>query len=157
MPQNVEVKETLNKGKGVFALRDFEKDEFILYIGGKVVETDHPDSFPKDVQDHWYPIGLENGKRRYVLPRSPWMYLNHSCEPNAGIKNNKNIVAMKFIKKGEEILIDYTMNNIDAWTMKCKCGSKNCRRIISTFDKLDERTQIKYKDYVADVVKEKFF
>ena len=33
-------------------------------------------------------------------------YINHSCDPNAGIRNNRDIVAMKPIREGEEIVID---------------------------------------------------
>lgn len=80
------------------------------------------------------------------------MYLNHSCEPNAGIKNNRHLVAMRPIKKGEEIVFDYAMNNIDGWKMECECGSKNCRKVVLTFDALDNETKEKYRDYVLDCI-----
>ncbi len=153
---NIEIREATNKDKGVFALKDFKKDESILHIEGEIVETENPESLPKDFQDHCFPFDERNGKKRYVVPKSPWKYLNHSCDPNAGIKNNLDIVAMRPIKKGEEIVFDYAMNNIDSWTMKCNCGSKKCRKIVSDFVVLDEDTKKKYRDYVLDCIKEEY-
>jgi len=150
---DITIKESGEKGKGVFALKDFKKDEIILHIDGGVIETDNPDSLPKDIQDHCFPFDKKGKVRKYVLPKSPWKYLNHSCNPNAGIKNNRDIVAMKSIKKGDEITFDYAMNNIDNWTMECNCGSKDCRKVISTFGVLDEKTKKKYSDYVLDCIK----
>jgi len=161
MDKNIIIKQINNRGKGVFALKDFKKDEFILYIDGKIIETNNPSSLQKNIQNHYFPIGQNGKKRKYVLPKSPWKYLNHSCNPNAGIKNNRNIIAMKQIKKGEEIVFDYAMNNhknvIDKWKMKCNCGSKNCRKIISTFDVLDNKTKKKYINYVIDCIKKQYF
>ena len=63
---------------------------------------------------------------------------------------------MRLIKKGVEITFDYAMNNIDNWKMECNCGSKNCRKVISTFDVLDEKTKKKYLDYVLDCIRKKY-
>lgn len=154
MVQTVSVKKSKLHGKGVFALKGFEKDEFILHIDGKVIKTNNPSSLPRDVQDHCFPFDKRSDVGYYVLPKSPWRYLNHSCDPNAGIKNNRNIVAMRRIKKGEEITFDYAMNNIDNWIMKCECGSKKCRKVISTFDVLDKQTRKKYAPYVIDWIRD---
>lgn len=153
---NIAIKKAGNKGKGIFALKDFKKDEIILHIDGEVIETGNPASLSKDIQDHCFPFDKKDKIGKYVLPKSPWKYLNHSCDPNAGIKNNRDIVAMKAIKKGEEITFDYAMNNIDNWVTECKCGSKNCRKVISTFDILDEKTKKKYLNYVLDCIREKY-
>jgi len=154
--KNIIIKKASNSGKGLFTLKDFKKDEFILHIDVKVIETTNPNSFSKEIQDHWFPFDKKGDTRKYVFPKSPWKYFNHSCNPNAGINNNRDIVAMMSIKKGEEIVFDYTMNNIDNWKMNCKCGSKNCRKIISTFDVLNEKIKEKYLNYVLDCIKKKY-
>ena len=156
MSNNIIVKKAGSKGKGVFALKDFRKNEIITHVNGKVIETDNPSSLPRDFQDHCFPFNKKGNKHSYVAPKSPWKYINHSCEPNIGIKNNRDFVAMKAIKKGQEICFDYAMNNIDRWTMKCNCGSKNCRKIISNFSALDDKTKNKYLDYTIDYIKEKY-
>ena len=93
MSETVVVRETLEMGKGVFADKDYRKDEFILSFEGDVVDGELS-SFPQDLQDHLHTLG----DNRWLLPQPPWMYLNHSCEPNAGIKNNVELVAFKDIK-----------------------------------------------------------
>ncbi|MCK5333125.1 MAG: hypothetical protein KAJ24_01330 [Candidatus Aenigmarchaeota archaeon] len=57
-------------------------------------------------------------------------------------------------KKGEEIVFDYAMNNIDGWSMKCSCGSPKCRNVISTFGALDKKTKKKYSGYVLDCIQD---
>ena len=144
---DVVVKDTDTKGKGLFATKDFEQKEKIVRIDGEEMKTEHPETFPKDVQDHWFPFRKEGKDRYYVLPKDPWRYLNHSCEPNAGIKNERDIVAMRAITKGEEITIDYAMNNIDDWMMECQCGCSTCRKVISTFDALPKEKKEEYKEF----------
>lgn len=150
--KNVVVKKSKH-GKGVFVNQDFQKDEIILRVNGKAVATENPQSFPADIQNHWFPFDKIGKINKYILPQTPWMYINHSCKPNVGFKSNRDVVAMRIIKKGEEIFFDYSMNNIDNWTMKCNCGCKNCRGIISTIDRLDEKTRDKYKNYILDCLK----
>ena len=103
-----------------------------------------------------FPFDKRGRKHKYVLPQSPWKHINHSCNPNAGIKNNRDIVAIKKIRKGEEIVLDYAMNNINGWEMKCRCGSRNCRKTVSAFKELDNKTKRKYLDYVIDCIREEY-
>jgi|TARA_Y100000310_G_C20655694_1_gene801862 SET domain-containing protein len=52
---NVKIKNAKNKGKGIFALKDFKKGEFILEITGEVIETDNPSKYPEEIREHWGP------------------------------------------------------------------------------------------------------
>jgi len=59
--------------------------------------------------------------------------INHSCEPNCWILNNKGCVyffALRDIKVGEEITISYLLppksEACNPCPHNCKCGSKNC-------------------------------
>jgi len=151
MPDDIVIRETENIGKGMFANRDYKKDEIILFFDGEVVHGDMA-SFPKDLVDHMLYLGDNN----WVVPQPPWTYLNHSCEPNAGMRNQRELVAFRDIKKGEQICFDYAMNNTSDWRMECRCGNKNCRKLIGTFGMLDKETQNKYMGYVSDAVKKKF-
>ena len=60
--------------------------------------------------------------------QSPEKFVNHSCEPNTHVKNSCD-VAVRNIKKGEEITSDYGKNNFVSFI--CKCGGKNCRGAIN--------------------------
>ena len=154
--ENVEVRDTNKKGKGIFAIRNLKKGEKILYFSGKVVEVENPEEYSEEVREHWHPIDFKENKTVYILPEEPWKYLNHSCEPNAGVKNDRDLVAIKDIKKGDEICIDYSTLFLEGWEMKCECGSKNCRKMISSFDKLDPKDQERLKDYISSYVKKKY-
>jgi len=56
-------------------------------------------------------------------------YINHSCDPNCEIHIIQGriwIVAMRGIKKGEELTYDYGYEFEDFEDHECKCGAENC-------------------------------
>lgn len=62
-------------------------------------------------------------------------FMNHSCSPNVGVNDIGDFVAMKFIRKGEELVWDYAFGEIDSdIKMKCNCGSKSCRGVLTGRD-----------------------
>jgi SET domain-containing protein len=59
-------------------------------------------------------------------------FSNHSCDPNIGFNKKGDMVLMKNVKAGEELTQDYGFSNTDPkYKMRCRCGSKNCRKIIT--------------------------
>ncbi len=60
--------------------------------------------------------------------QSPEKFVNHSCQANTKVKNGCDI-AIKNIKKGEEITADYGKEISVSFI--CRCGHKNCRGIIN--------------------------
>ena len=64
----------------------------------------------------------------FLLQQEPERYANHSCDPNTKVEDNAD-VAIKDIKKGEEITSDYSVANIQKH-FACNCGSKKCRGYI---------------------------
>lgn len=128
MQDLIYTKATKTMGSGVFAMRDIKKDEIIAEFRGPVVEIESLEGIPREVQDHLYNIGI--GK--YIIAKEPAVRTNHSCEPNAGIQKDIYLVAMRDIKKDEEVTFDYSMITADGWELKCACGTKSCRKLIST-------------------------
>lgn len=160
---NVEIKDVKGKGKGIFALKDFKEGEHILDITGEIIETENPSDYPEEITEHWGPLGKKGNKYRFIKPESPWMYMNHSCDSNAGIINDRELIASKNIKKGEEITTDYSALDIESLTqgkkqlmMECKCGSKNCRKIIATFDRLNKKDQERLKRFLNPYLRKKY-
>lgn len=142
--KNVLVKKTGKKGKGVFANRDFDKGESILKIKGKIVTKDELLKSSRYLSDHSGAIG----KDKYLIFGLPEKYINHSCNPN--VFDKKGVVyAMRDIRKGDELSFDYSINGIDDWRMRCRCESKNCRKIINgDFFALPRKLQEKYLPYL---------
>jgi hypothetical protein len=65
---------------------------------------------------------------KYYIMQSPERFVNYSCKPNT-IAKNRSDVAVRNIKKGEEITSDYSDNGIESFI--CKCGSKQCKKLIT--------------------------
>ena len=145
--KNTIIKKSKYEGKGIFALKNFKEDETIVKINhSRIVYKKDVSKLSKEDQNHTSYIS--GGK--YIIMKSPEKYINHSCNPNVYIKNMK-VIAMRNIKKGEEITFDYSINGIDSWKIKCNCGSKDCRKIIvGDFRKLNKKTQKKYLPYLED-------
>lgn len=159
----VEVKQSEGKGRGIYARKEFKKGERILEITGDIIETDDPDSFPETITEHWGPLGNDGKTYRFIMPEPPWMYMNHSCDANAGILNDRTLVATRDIKTGEEITTDYSAIDIETLTrgkkrlsMGCRCGSPKCRRIITTYDQLGTEDQERLRPYLNEHLRAKY-
>lgn len=153
---NVVLKRSKIQGNGVFANRDFKKNETILLIDDSDVVADPSKLTEKQFQfDCDY---LANGK--VVLMKEPERSINHSCDPNSYVKtidNIRHVLAMKNIKKAEEITFDYSINSSNEGTFVCYCGRKNCRKVYQgNFFKLPRELQIKYLPYLEDWFVEQF-
>ncbi len=141
----VVIKKSKFSGKGVFASRNFKKGQVVMIWNCSAkIKRDKINNLSKHDKDHLNYIG----KEYYVIMKSPEKYVNHSCNPNTYVLNQKDI-AIRNIKKGEEITTDYSANSIEEWEMKCSCGSRNCRKIIlGDFRKLDTKTKKKLNPYL---------
>jgi hypothetical protein len=82
-------------------------------------------------------------------------YLNHSCDPNLGIKDSLKLIALKDVKIGEEVAFDYAMTESSDFEIKCLCGKSNCRRKITGEDWKRKDLQEKYKGYFSDYIAKK--
>ncbi len=83
------------------------------------------------------------------------VFINHSCNPNTGFKNNLSVIAIKDIKKGEEIVIDYAMFYDGDQNMRCNCGSSNCRKVITGKDWKKAALQKRYKGFFTPFIQKK--
>jgi SET domain-containing protein len=83
------------------------------------------------------------------------VYINHSCEPNIGMLGNIVGIAMRDIKKGEELVQDYATIDAREYKFKCHCGSNNCRGLITGNDWKIVNLQKKYEGYFSSYIAEK--
>lgn len=150
------------EGMGVFAGEDVKRGEVIQVIKGEarfLTVTNKEESLS-------YPNWIGVGKNKWIDPDYPNQYLNHSCNPNASVKGRivigkdkvakgkYDIVAIRPIKEGEEVSIDYSViEGDDLWEMKCECGEKNCRKIIRSIRFMPKKQFEKYLPYVPTYFK----
>lgn len=142
---------------GLFASKPLRKGETIFIAKGRVVPL--VIKTKEDSQKLPNAIGLEPGVWLDPYEKNPLVYLNHSCDPNAGIKGRVTITALKPIKKGEHITIDYSTTECDEkWILdkNCKCGAKNCRGVIKSIQSLPKSTYTKYIPYIPHVFQREY-
>lgn len=137
------VKKTALKGNGVFAEEKIASGKTVL-IGTieKELTANH---------SHASQIGLD----RFVLHNETIRMVNHSCNPNCGIKVNAtgahDFVAIRDIPIAEEITFDYAMRNytVEHFPPECKCGAKQCRGKITGWKDLSDDKKEEYRPWVA--------
>ena len=144
---------------GIIATKDIKKDERVIVFGGYVMTIKQFDSlsermkdFPFQIDDDLY-FGLTKPSEIEEAD-----YLNHSCDPTCGFSGEISIVAIRDIKKGEEITIDYAMssNNMrSSGITDCFCGSKICRKKIMPDDWKRKDLQKRYKGYFEPFLQRK--
>lgn len=142
-----EIKNSKISGKGVFAAANIKRFRTICFLEGEEIPVEEMvKRVNKGILKGSDPLGIDDDLYIQLkeLPRT----FNHSCNPNAFIRKKNELIALKNIKKGEEITYDYstTMNDDEIkvegfWKAKCKCGSDNCRGIIDQFKTLPKETQ----------------
>ena len=117
---------------GLFAKGDIKKGEKVIEYKGR--KFTHKQVEEDDRFDNSKAIYLFTLNERYVLDgdtkTNTAKYINHSCDPNCEVDiiNGKIwIIAIKDIKKGDELSYDYGFGyDADFRQFPCKCGSKNC-------------------------------
>lgn len=132
-------------GKGVFARRTFFPHEKILQFRGRIYRRAQYLSKVNPVKCHYMQIGDD----AFLGPTStPDNFVNHCCEPNAGLHlvNGKVfLVAIRTIQPGEEITFDYSTSMAeDHWEMDCACGAASCRGRVRDFRHLPQTLQRQY-------------
>jgi len=114
-------------GKAVVAGELIEPGEVIAVWGGRIVSTDELDELPVEIRRHTVQVE-ESLYLASLAADEPPDYINHSCDPDAGLAGQITIVAMQTIQPGEEVTIDYAMCDGSPYDeFDCACGSACCR------------------------------
>jgi uncharacterized protein len=129
-------------GKGLFATENIEQGTVLCKITGKPLNFQQT-LLLHEKESHTLQIDFD----KYILCNAPFLYSNHSCNPNCAINSAFELITLQDIKEGQELFWDYSTSMLERhWTMKCTCGEKNCRKIITDFDLLPTDLQRKYLD-----------
>ncbi|MBC7741337.1 MAG: SET domain-containing protein-lysine N-methyltransferase [Bdellovibrionaceae bacterium] len=144
--QKVSVHATRKFGRGVFADRFIKKGELIAAFDGPIFDEDY-EPWTRDMYNH----AIQFGRAIWRDSKGMARLINHSCEPNCGIKALFKVVAMRDINSGEQITWDYEMTEKNLhWKMKCKCGNKNCRGVIGNYSNMPLEVRKKYKGHISE-------
>ncbi len=144
--RKVFVRKTKKYGKAVFASQTIKKGEVIAVFDGDRFDNDF-EPWTEDLYNH----AIQYGKTDWRDSKGLARWINHSCEPNCGIKKYFKVVAMREIEKGEEITWDYEMTEKNKhWKMKCRCGSRQCRKVIGNYSNMPKSVRKKYEGYISE-------
>lgn len=134
IPQNfLEVKNTKEKGKGVFAKKDIIPGIVIGDYIGTVLKT--AKALPDD-KENLYLMYYHDQASIFPDLKIPGIHLlNHSCTPNCWMYTHKGhtlFFTLRKIFKGEELTISYLLSPKDpyckACTHICACSSSFCTK-----------------------------
>jgi SET domain-containing protein len=117
---------------GLYASKNIKKGTKVIEYKGKVITRKEAEENPK--YDNDKAIYLFNLNKKYDLDGDvSWntaRLINHSCSNNCdynGVGLKLWVIAIKDIKKGEELTCDYGFGyDEDYRQFPCKCHSKNC-------------------------------
>jgi SET domain-containing protein len=153
MIADIVVRDAGEKGKGVFALRDFKRGEFIFRRRhGGIYRNVEIGQLSEEDQRHTCELDWETSA--ILLP--PGCYLNHSCEPNA-MRKGVNVYAWRDIRQAEEITIDYRLNAFSNELCVCACGSRSCPGFFYlSFFALSEEIQYQYLPYAPRFIRNEY-
>ncbi|MDO8452390.1 MAG: SET domain-containing protein [bacterium] len=129
-------------GKGVFSTKNIKAEEKICTIKGEKINSADL-SRVAETGRNVLVDPLQIGQDEFLIVESPCLYLNHSCEPNSGIRNAVELFAIKPIKEGEEIVFDYSTTWLEGFS--CECGSENCRKHVGDYFTIPKAQRNKYK------------
>ncbi len=136
------VRKSKTHGNGVFAARNIPEGTCIFEYAGEVISPEEADArHPTNPDDpfHTFFFAISSGK---VIDGgvngNDARWINHACAPNCEAQENAKgtrvfIVALRDIKRGEELFYDYGLVLDGRLTKKrqmeyqCLCGHETCR------------------------------
>lgn len=137
------------RNDGVYATRAFAAGEtVILGVPGRRAPANH---------SHANQVSLTE----WVFEDGLGPIVNHSCDPNCGVRVNEEVdgfdfVALVPIEAGDEITFDYAMRNyvIEHFPQTCLCGAAICRGTVTGWRDLPAGRKAAYGDFVAPYLRE---
>jgi len=145
---------------GLFAKQAIQGGEIIGIKGGhildwssvqKYVAKEEKGSYCQIEEDMWLASTTSDEANRIQ------MNLNHSCDPNVGLRGQITYVAMRDIKADEALTMDYAfvITRPKEYKLECNCGAKQCRKVVTANDWKLTELQEKYGPYFASFIQEK--
>jgi hypothetical protein len=137
-------------GYGVFADTVIGAGELLVVWGGNVVTGEQFAHLSPREKTHSIQIE-ENLYQVPSLPNpEPGDFINHACDPNAGLNGQIALVARRDIWPGEEICFDYAMSDGSPYDeFDCACGSPLCRGRVTGNDWQRPELQARYAGYFS--------
>ncbi|MFA5596416.1 MAG: SET domain-containing protein-lysine N-methyltransferase [Pusillimonas sp.] len=137
-----EVRKSALHGNGVFAARDIPEGTCIFeYLGERISPEEADARHPTNPDDPFHTFFFSTSGGLVIdggVDGNDARWINHACAPNCEAQENAKgtrvfIVALRDIKRGEELFYDYGLVLEGRRTKKrqqeyqCLCGHDTCR------------------------------
>ena len=146
------VRESKIHGRGLFAIADIAKNEIVAVKGGHIVDGK---TLREKITPVLGPAEIQIDVDLFIAPVTEeerelsMLYLNHSCDPNLGVRGEITFAAMRDIHAGEELTHDWAMTDDDDYSIECNCGAANCRKTLTGKDWQRPDLQKRYAGYFS--------
>lgn len=147
---------------GLYATEPIERDEMVAIWGGYIKPFSEVASYFSNGVETPVEISAITVEDGFVITSMKESELdkgdriNHSCDPNCGIRGQITLVAMRRIGAVEEITFDYAMvDSFPKYRFQCSCGSRLCRKVVTNDDWKRKDLQMRYGNYFSNYLKEK--
>ena len=147
-----EVSQSKIHGRGLFAIADIARDEIVAVKGGRIVDGK---TLREKITPRLGPVEIQIDDDLFIAPVTDeerelsMLYSNHSCDANLGIRGQITFVAMRDIRAGKELTHDWATTDDDDYSVACKCGAPNCRKILTGKDWQIQELQKRYAGYFS--------
>lgn len=170
MKDKFEVRSSELESSGCFATEEIKTGEIICTCKGENISFQElKQRYEGGKEKICNPLQI--GEKEYLDLDEPYVFFNHSCNPNAGLRKKGELFALKDINEGEEITYDYSttewtydkFGKYKDWSMECNCKSKDCRGTLGTFPTLNPKLKKKYyqegalQDFILRKLEKKMF
>lgn len=140
-------------GRGLHAVKPLLPGELVIDFAkgpGKLLSTTEANRLFDSGNDYMIQVG---DNEFFVATNHEELeeadFINHSCDPNCGIRGSLQIVALRKILPGDEITYDYAMSESSDYQLSCRCLSGICREVITGNDWKNKELQLKYKGFFS--------
>jgi len=134
---------------GVFARARIPAGELLVVWGGDIVTAEELEKLSP--REKMHTIQVE--ENLYQVPcrgPEPGDFINHCCDPNAGLRGPIALAARRDIQPDEEICMDYAMSDGTPYDeFECACGAPNCRGRVTGDDWRRPELQARYAGYFS--------
>lgn len=115
------------RGRRVVCDAALVEGTLLVVWGGRIVDGATLALLPPELRTHALQVDTDH----YQLPADPFEpadYINHSCEPSAGIRGQVTLVARRDLAVGDEVTFDYATTDSRPYDeFDCTCGAAACR------------------------------
>jgi len=147
-PKSVSTSKEEKRGKGVLAVDTILAGEVVAIFGGAVYDGQaYRRLSPEQAR-----LGIQVDEDHFLVSRVEGAgdWVNHSCEPNLGLRGQIVLVALRDIEAGEELCFDYAMSDgCDYDAFECRCGAKRCRGQVTGNDWRNPSLWKRYEGYFS--------